>query len=187
MESKALLTKRRIEALAAQYEIIDPVTRHIFLQNLRNAQTDENDVFLSHSSKDNDFIEKLLIFLRYAKGGIDGYVDWNDTQLPSRTDGQTAERLAERIRKAHKFIFVATTQSLKSVWCSWELGYAERDKGIGGIAILAAKPNNGYWKNNEYLQHYPWIEYNEQQKLFLVYMPNGSSMQLSSWLQNKII
>ena len=56
------------------------------------------------------------------------------------------------------------------------------DKGIENIAVLAAKPNNGHWKNNEYLQQYPWIEYNEQQKLFLVYMPNGSTVLLSDWL-----
>lgn len=184
MESRLLLTKRKIESLALQYEITDPVEKQVFLQNLRNEHSNEYEVFLSHSSEDNDFIEKLLAFLKYAKGGIEGYVDWNDPQLPSRTNGQTAERLADRIKHARKFIFVATTQSLKSVWCSWELGYAERDKGIDNIAVLAAKPNNGRWKNNEYLQQYPWIEYNEQQKLFLVYKPNGSTVQLSEWLQN---
>ena len=137
---------------------------------------------MSHSNDDNDFIKKLLVFLKYAKGGIDGYVDWNDPQLPSRTNRQTAERFADRIRNARKFIFIATSNSLKSVWCSWELGYAERDKGIDNITILAAKPNNGNWKNNEYLQQCPWIEYNEQQKLFIVYMPNGSTVLLSDWL-----
>lgn len=182
METKAILTKRKIEVLATQYEITDLIVKQIFLQNLRNEQNDDYEVFLSHSTEDNDFIEKLLVFLKYAKGGIDGYVDWNDPQLPSRINGQTAERLADRIRNARKFIFVATSKSLKSVWCSWELGYAERDKGIDNIAVLAAKPNNGRWKNNEYLQQYPWIEYNEQQKLFLVYMPNGSTVQLSEWL-----
>lgn len=184
MGSKSLLTKRRIEALADAYEFKDAITRKSFLQKMRNAQTGENEVFLSHSSMDNDFIEKLLIFLKNAKGGIEGYVDWNDTQLPSRTNGQTAELLATRIRKARRFIFVATSESLKSVWCSWELGYAERDKGVNGIAILVAKPNNGRWKDNEYLQQYPWIEYDEQQKLFLVIMPNGTSLHLSDWLYN---
>ena len=156
--------------------------KQVFLQNLRNKHSNEYDVFLAHSNEDNDFIKKLLVFLKYAKGGIDGYVDWNDLQLPSRTNRQTAERLADRIRNARKFIFIATSNSLKSVWCSWELGYAERDKGIDNIAILAAKPNNGNWKNNEYLQQCPWIEYNEQQKLFIVYMPNGSTVLLSDWL-----
>ena len=182
MESRSLLTKRKIESLAMQYEISDPVLKQVFLQNLRNKHSNEYDVFLSHSNEDNDFIKKLLVFLKYAKGGIDGYVDWNDSQLPSRTNRQTAERLADRIRNARKFIFIATSKSLKSVWCSWELGYAERDKGIDNIAVLAAKPNNGHWKNNEYLQQYPWIEYNEQKKLFLVYMPNGSTVLLSDWL-----
>ena len=156
--------------------------KQVFLQNLRNEHSNEYDVFLSHSNDDNEFIKKLLVFLKYTKGDIDGYVDWNDLQLPSRTNRQTAERFADRIRNARKFIFIATSNSLKSVWCSWELGYAERDKGIDNIAILAAKPNNGNWKNNEYLQQCPRIEYNEQQKLFIVYMPNGSTVLLSDWL-----
>ena len=72
MESRLLLTKRKIESLAIQYEISDPVSKQVFLQNLRNKHSNEYEVFLLHSSDDNDFIEKLLVFLKYAKGGIDG-------------------------------------------------------------------------------------------------------------------
>ena len=64
MESRLLLTKRKIESLAMQYEISDPVLKQVFLQNLRNKHSNEYDVFLSHSNDDNDFIKKLLVFLK---------------------------------------------------------------------------------------------------------------------------
>lgn len=186
METKVLLTKRKIESFAAQYEIADPVLKKIFLQNLRNAQSENNDVFISHSSRDKDFVENLLVFLRYAKGGINGYVDWIDSDLPKKISYLTAERLAERIHGARKFIFVATSNSLKSVWCSWELGYAERDKGVSGIAILIAKPNNGRWEDNEYLQQYPWIEYESLNRQFQVHYPNGEIETLYDWLTKTV-
>lgn len=184
MKKKDLLTKRNIESFAAQFEISDPEAKKLFLQNLRNIQGRYNDVFISHSSKDNSFVEKLLVFLKQAKGGILGYVDWIDSALPSKISSLTAVRLAERIHDARKFIFVATTNSLKSVWCSWELGYADRDKGANGIAILVAKPNNGRWEENEYLQQYPWIEYDSTNKIFEVQYPNGRKETLYDWLTN---
>lgn len=68
------------------------------------------------------------------------------------TNADTAKRLKDRIQRARKLIYVVTNDSLKSVWCSWELGFADRDKGIENVAILAIKPNNGYWNKNEYLR-----------------------------------
>lgn len=177
MENSAILTKRKIESIADQYGITDSLLKSIYLQN-SNGTT----VFLSHSSNDKDFIKKLVVFLKYGKGGVDAYVDWQDPSIPKETDVVTARRLKERITNASKFIFVATTNSLKSVWCSWELGFADRAKGIGSIAILAVKPNNGKWKKNEYLQQYPWIQYDISEKLFLVKMPDGSTQTLAEWL-----
>lgn len=96
------------------------------------------------------------------------------------TDAETAKRLKDRIKRAKKLIYVVTNDSLKSVWCSWELGFADCDKGVEDVALLAIKPNNGRWKHNEYLQQYPWIGY--EKNLFRVTMPNGESMPLYDWL-----
>lgn len=177
MESKWLLTKRRIEALYAQYEITDPVLKSIFNQN----NTDSPKAFISHSSNDKEFVKKVLAFLYYSKG-IQGYVDWQDPSMPPVTNAETAQILKKRIEKAPKLIFVVTYDSLKSVWCSWELGYADRANGPDSIAVLAIKPNNGKWKNNEYLQQYPWIGYDEDRRLFLVHLLNGDIMTLYEWI-----
>lgn len=175
MEAKELMTKRRIEKLASAYEQEGAV-----LMEMASLGGIQYDVFVSHSSADKDFIKKVLLFLKYAKGGVHGYVDWQDPDLRHPTNAETAKRLKERIRRARKLIYVVTNDSLKSVWCSWELGYADSEKGVDNVAILAIKPNNGYWKNNEYLQQYPWIGYDG--KIFRVTTPDGLSVPLYDWL-----
>ena len=178
MEAKELLTKRRIEKIASEYEQYDEDLPAISLDDRSRI-----DVFVSHSSADNEFIKRVLLFLRYAKGGVEGYVDWQDAQMQHPTDAETAKWLKDRIRRAKKLIYVVTNDSLKSVWCSWELSFADRDKGVEDVALLAIKPNNGRWKHNEYLQQYPCIGY--ENNLFRVVMPDGTSMPLYDWLTNK--
>jgi hypothetical protein len=174
MEPKELMTKRRIEKLASEYENYEEVL------SVSDPKDGGFEVFVSHSSADNDFIRKVLLFLKYAKGGVNGYVDWQDSKLQHPTDAQTAKRLKDRIRNSRKMIYVVTNDSLKSVWCSWELGFADRDKGVDNVAILAVKPNNGRWKHNEYLQQYPCISY--ENNLFHVAKPNGEIIPLHEWL-----
>ena len=174
MEPKELMTKRRIEKLASEFENYEEVL------SVSDPKDGGFEVFVSHSSADNDFIRKVLLFLKYAKGGVNGYVDWQDSKLQHPTDAQTAKRLKDRIRNSRKMIYVVTNDSLKSVWCSWELGFADRDKGVDNVAILAVKPNNGRWKHNEYLQQYPWISY--ENNLFHVVKPNGEIIPLHEWL-----
>lgn len=174
MEPKELMTKRRIEKLASEYENYEEVL------SVSDPKDGGFEVFVSHSSADNDFIRKVLLFLKYAKGGVNGNVDWQDSKLQHPTDAQTAKRLKDRIRNSRKMIYVVTNDSLKSVWCSWELGFADRDKGVDNVAILAVKPNNGRWKHNEYLQQYPWISY--ENNLFHVVKPNGEIIPLHEWL-----
>lgn len=175
MEPKELMTKRRIEKLASSYE-----QEGVVLMEMASFGDVQYDVFVSHSSADNEFIKKVLLFLKYSKGGVHGYVDWQDPKMQHPTDAQSVIRLKDRIKGARKLIYVVTNDSLKSVWCSWELGYADSEKGVDNIALLAIRPNNGYWKKNEYLQQYPWICY--ENDLFRVISPNGISMPLYEWL-----
>ena len=175
MEAKELMTKRRIEKLASEYEQYKGNLPALSLKDKSRI-----DVFVSHSSADNEFIKKVLLFLKYAKGGVEGYVDWQDPQMHHPTNAETAKRLKDRIKRAQKLVYVVTNDSLKSVWCSWELGFADRDKGIENVAILAIKANNGRWSKNEYLQQYPWISYDG--RLFRVTKPDGASQTLYEWL-----
>lgn len=79
---------------------------------------------------------------------------------------------------------MVTSESLKSVWCSWEIGYADCSKDVKNIAILAIKPNNGRWKNHEFLQQYPWISYDLKEGHFMVTKINGNKERLSGWLKD---
>lgn len=176
MEPKELLTKRKIENLASEYAHWD-MESHVMWNGGKRY-----DVFVSHSSRDEDFIKKVLLFLKYSKGGIVGYVDWQDSDLKHETNAQTAITLKSRIQHARKVIYVVTSDSLKSVWCSWEIGYADCSKGFEDVALLAIKPNNGKWKNHEYLQQYPWISYDIKNQLFMVTMPDGERLTLHEWL-----
>ena len=64
MEPKELMTKRRIEKLAKEYEQYGEVSQEISMGDRKTI-----DVFVSHSSADNEFIKKVLLFLKHAKGG----------------------------------------------------------------------------------------------------------------------
>ena len=179
MESKELLTKRRIETLALNYEISDPVLRSIYSKIIEN---NKPKVFISHSSLEKDFAKKVLCFLYYSNG-VSSYVDWQDPNLPSETNAETAEKLKKRIEKSKKIIYIVTYKSLKSAWCSWEIGYADKAKGADNIAILAFKPNNGKWMHNEFIEQYPWISYDEREKAFKVHTLNGNDIPLIDWLR----
>lgn len=178
MEPKEILTKRRIEKLAVGYGNYEDV--------LSDSPADGIfDVFVSHSSRDVDFIRKVLLFLKNGKGVNSVYVDWQDPDMKHETDAQTAVDLKKRITNARKVIYVVTSESLKSVWCSWEIGYADCSKGVDDVAIMAIKPNNGKWKNHEYLQQYPWISYDLKANLFMVTSPIGDKKTLYAWLREE--
>lgn len=177
IEAKALLTKRKIESLADKYKYQGEL-----MENVRQ-KNGEWDVFVSHSSRDVGFVRKVLLFLKGAKGVDSAYVDWQDLDMKHETNAQTAMDLKNRVKNAKKVIYVVTSESLKSVWCSWEIGFADCSKGVDDVAILAIKPNNGKWKNHEYLQQYPWIYYDLNEHLFMVMKTDGDSVTLYEWLK----
>lgn len=178
MEPKELLTKRRIEKLAAEYENWGVPVSHA------PEDGEQYDVFISHSSRDKVFIRKVILFLKHSKSVERPYVDWQDSDMEHETNARTATDLKKRITNAKKVIYVVTSDSLKSVWCSWEIGFADCSKGVEDVAILAVKPNNGRWKNHEYLQQYPWISYDLRKHLFMVTIPGEERKRtLYEWLR----
>lgn len=179
MEPKELLTKRRIEKLVMENGYRDGMPEEDWPGH------GDYQVFISHSSRDVEFIKKVKFFLKHSKGVTGVYVDWEDPDMKHETDARTAIDLKARIMKANKVIYVVTNDSLKSVWCGWEIGYADRDKGVENVALLAIKPNNGRWKKHEYLQQYPWIYYDMKEQLFMVTKPSGDRVTLYQWLKEK--
>lgn len=113
MEPKELLTKRRIEKLASGYD---------FGRIKSHTPNPEGkyDVFISHSNRDIEFIRKVLLFLKNSKSVGTPFVDWQDPELSHMASAHTAQVLKLRIENAKKVIYVVTSESLKSTWCSWK-------------------------------------------------------------------
>lgn len=84
--------------------------------------------FLSHSHLDQ--VMAVGLKRKLAQVGIKLYVDWLDLTEPRVTDVNTARRIQEAIRNCDYFLYLVTANSAKSIWCPWELGYAD------GIASL---------------------------------------------------
>ncbi len=115
-------------------------------------------VFLSHSHKDSNLalgVQGLL-----EQQGLDVYIDWQDGAMPEKTNRQTAENIRQRIQACHRFLFLATENSLTSRWCPWEIGYADNVKEKNQILILLTEDDQGTIHGNEYLDLYCRVNFN---------------------------
>ena len=107
--------------------------------------------------------------------------------MPTRTCGETAAKIKEKIRQNDFFVFLATDKSINSKWCNWEVGYGDTHKlNNDRLLILPLASNRRNWDGNEYLQLYPYvirkrIGYNQQTSDFKVRYPDGSVESLDSW------
>lgn len=109
--------------------------------------------FLCHSHKDEELVKGLIV--RFEKEGINLYVDWLDSSMPEKTSKVTAQKIQKRIKEASMFLFLATKSSMESVWCPWELGFADASsKQIFILAIQQGLITYG----NEYLDLYSQID-----------------------------
>lgn len=115
-------------------------------------------VFLSHSHLDvhdlsDEDIKALIILL--LESSCDVYIDWLDAEMPSKPCEETAKRLQEKINACDRFLLVATNNAVNSRWVPWELGYADKAKGIDNISVIPIADPNGRWEGAEYLRLYP--------------------------------
>ena len=88
-----------------------------------SAKRSHRRAFLSHSHLD----QELALGLRslFAKVGVGLYIDWLDLTMPAATNVETARKIQEAIRQSDYFLYLVTSNSSKSIWCPWELGYAD--------------------------------------------------------------
>jgi len=123
---------------------------------LEKADQAEITVFLSHSHKDKELVKGLIELL--AEQGIYIYVDWNDSDMPRITSGETAKKIKERIKEMQLFFFLATKNGINSKWCPWELGVADSLKRWEDIVVIPVADPYRNFKGNEYLQIYKHLE-----------------------------
>lgn len=115
-------------------------------------------VFLSHKHDEVIELKRIAAVLEKLTSYL--YVDWLDDSMPETTNGETAKKLKDKIKKYDKFILVATDRAIESKWCNWELGYGDAQKYMDEkIALFPLKQENREWSGNEYMQIYPTIEW----------------------------
>lgn len=123
-------------------------------------------IFLSHKHDDLDFPEVQHIIKFFESSfNVKVYIDSKDANMPAVTNSKTAERIKNKIIMADKFIFLATNNSIQSMWCNWEVGFGDFAKfdsnNIAIFPMLDKKNVTSDYKGNEYLRIYPSIVYQD--------------------------
>jgi len=142
-------------------------------------------VFLSHSSADDALVDKVILFFREFDVLV--YADNYDQSLPKPPTVDTAVKLKSRIRDASKIIVLVSSNSQKSRWIPWELGFADRDKGIASIGILPVTSDGSeeQWIKEEYFGLYPRIRsYNDEWKV--IDPRDNKCWVLKDWLHKTV-
>lgn len=140
----------------------------------------EITVFLSHSHEDRHLINPAIGFLEQL--GVRIYVDWLDSEMPKEISGDTAKKLKSKIEQHKKFIMLASSNAKDSKWIPWELGYADRTKGIRNIAVLPISQGEWNFDGTEYVRIYPIIKEYEGQYVVSCDEPNMWK-DVKDWLQ----
>lgn len=111
--------------------------------------------FLCHAHKDRALVQGVINLFR--KAGWRVYVDWMDGSMPSKPNRVTADKIKKRIRDLDYFLFLATSNSMDSRWCPWEIGYADPHKYPEKLLIIPTR--EGYSiHGSEYLELYRRID-----------------------------
>lgn len=139
-------------AYFTEAEIKDRLQKEIDTRNFSAAQIlnesrrvqdsqDSFDIFLSHSSKDNDLIIGLKLILQDI--GYSVYVDWNDPALDlDHVTPKTAEVLRKRMSQCKSLIYAFSVNASNSKWMPWELGYFDALRN-SRVAVLPIR-NDAY-------------------------------------------
>lgn len=145
------ITLRSLQGAASR------ASRTVIAKSLNEALSkNKKTAFLCHSHKDQTFAKGLQTLL--AEDGWDVYIDWQDDEMPSSPNKQTATNIKSKIKIVDWFLFLATPNSTVSRWCPWEIGYADAVKANEKILIVPTTDDSGRWYGNEYLQLYRKID-----------------------------
>lgn len=111
------------------------------------------DIFLSHSSDDNEFVAGIKLILEDF--GFTVYVDWNDLALnPNRVTQKTAAILRERMSHCRSLVYAYSGNAQNSRWMPWELGYFDGLKSSMVAVLPISKDANKSIQGSEYVGLY---------------------------------
>lgn len=109
-----------------QKDLFDYANKSIITESLEQFSKRagaEIKAFLCHSHLDSKLAEGVQKL--FLEKGVDIYIDWQDSELPSTPNVTTAQNIKYRIRASQLFFFLATENSIRSRWCPWEIGIAD--------------------------------------------------------------
>lgn len=144
------------------------------------------DIFLSHSSSDNELIAGLKLLLEDMHYSI--YVDWNDSALdPDHVTPQTANVLRKRMAQCRSLIYAFSESASNSKWMPWELGYFDALKN-SRVAVLPIR-QDAYkaYSGSEYVGLYYHVQVDKDQEgKDTIWVHNGEKyVNYISWINGK--
>ena len=118
-----------------------------------SAMRSHKRAFLSHSHLDQELA--LGLKRMFSRVGVGLYIDWLDLTMPATTKVETARKIQEAIRQSDYFLYLVTYNSSKSIWCPWELGYADGMGTLqGNIYVVPTIGDDNVEYGKEYLGLY---------------------------------
>jgi len=141
-------TEGQLRGYALAYTMNEAANRYLNKSMSSSSAT----IFLSHSHMDKELAKGLKTFLGTLRLNL--YIDWEDTDMPSTPNRETASTLKKRIIATDFFLVLCTDNALKSRWVPWEIGIADMQKNFGKILIAPVIDKLGKFNGNEYLQLY---------------------------------
>ena len=159
--------------------------RHAIFESKGEGKLPEYDVFISYSWNDKKYAEKVVTLLNEC--GYSAYIDYNDLRLDrSNVSEETAKKLLDAMRKCKGLLYLYSPSSSVSKWCPWEVGVFSGIKNFRCANLPLVEKQNDEYKNQEYLELYPYIEYDKIQGSnkdeFWVCEDNTSYTTLRNWI-----
>ncbi len=148
------------------------------------------DTFLSHSSKDAEFLPAVINLLE--KNGASVYCDLDDKRMPAVPNPDTAKIIKDQIRNSQRLVLFVTENSKDSRWVPWELGIGDTILGPSDVALFPAAENSQsqIWAKQEYLGIYRHIVWGKLQgyadDLWMVFdYHSNQAVRLEDWCKSK--
>lgn len=136
----------------------------------------KHSAFLSHNHKDARLAKNLQALLQAQ--GWEIYIDWEGASMPDSSTRRTAEKIQARIRDLDWFHYLGTQNSMRSLWCPWEIGYTDGMKSIDTILIIVTTDNTRT-HGSEYLQLYRHVD-PAQRDGFGAFHPNQKGIKVAA-------
>ncbi len=162
--------------------------KSIAIKKDKDKKVEKYDVFLSHSSLDRTLVLSLVDL--FVDAGYAVYVDWIEDEELDRNNitAKTAQVLKKRMNYSRGLAYIATSNTIHSKWCPWELGYFDGKK--NRRCCILPIMEQGEYNGQEYLGLYPYLRHDRlegaSQYDFWVYdQYSNRHITLRSWLDGQ--